>query len=45
MLRRNFRLFLVTIPHREVRLVGRLSDTDWRSVQTCFQLGFGLPPI
>lgn len=39
-----FRLFLVTLPHREVRLVGRLSDSDWQSVQACFQRGFGLSP-
>ena len=40
----HFRLFLVTLPHREVRLVGRLSDSDWQSVQACFQRGFGLSP-
>ncbi len=36
-----FRLFLVTLPHREVRLVGRLADSDWQSVRACFQHGFG----
>ena len=36
-----FRLFLVTLPQREVRLVGRLSDSDWQSVQICFRHGFG----
>jgi mRNA interferase MazF len=35
-----FRLFLVTLPQREVRLVGRLSDSDWESVQKCFESGF-----
>ena len=39
-----FRLFLVTLPHRDVRLVGRLSDSDWQSVQACFQRGFGVSP-
>ena len=38
----HFRLFLVTLPQREVRLVGRLSDLDWQSVKACFQVGFGL---
>ncbi len=36
-----FRLFLATVPQREVRLVGRLSASDWQSVRTCFQRGFG----
>ncbi|MBC8164672.1 MAG: type II toxin-antitoxin system PemK/MazF family toxin [Bryobacteraceae bacterium] len=40
----HFRLFLVTLPHREVRLVGSLSDSDWQSVQACFQRGFGISP-
>ncbi len=26
-----FRLFVVTFPQRQVRLIGRLSDADWRS--------------
>jgi mRNA interferase MazF len=34
-------LFLVTLPQREIRLVGRRSDSDSQSVQTCFQRGFG----
>ena len=38
----HFRLFLVTLPQSEVRLVGRLSISDWESVQTCFERGFGL---
>ncbi|MEQ1884483.1 MAG: type II toxin-antitoxin system PemK/MazF family toxin [Bryobacteraceae bacterium] len=36
-----FRLFLVTFPQRQVRVVGRLSDLDWHSVQSCFDAGFG----
>jgi PemK-like, MazF-like toxin of type II toxin-antitoxin system len=36
-----FRLFPVTLPQQEVRLVGRLSDSDWLSVRACFTAGFG----
>jgi mRNA interferase MazF len=36
-----FRLFPVTLSQREVRLIGRLSDSDWESVQVCFRAGFG----
>jgi mRNA interferase MazF len=36
-----FRLFPVTLPQREVRVVGRLSDADWNSVRACFKAGFG----
>lgn len=36
-----FRLFPVTLPQREVRVVGRLSDADWKSVRACFKAGFG----
>ena len=36
-----FRLFPVTLPQREVRLIGRLSDSDWESVRACFKAGFG----
>lgn len=36
-----FRLFPVTLLQREVRLIGRLSDSDWESVRLCFQAGFG----
>jgi mRNA interferase MazF len=36
-----FRLFPVTLPQREVRLIGRLSDSDWESVRKCFRAGFG----
>jgi hypothetical protein len=35
-----FRLFLVTLPHREVGLIGRLSDSDWESVRKCFESEF-----
>jgi len=37
-----FRLFPVTLPQREVRLIGRLSDSDWESVRVCFTAGFGV---
>ena len=30
-----FRLFAVTLLQREVRLVGRLSESDWTSVRAC----------
>ena len=36
-----FRLFPVTLLQREVRLVGRLSESDWASVRACFRTGFG----
>jgi mRNA interferase MazF len=36
-----FRLFPVTLPQREVRLIGRLSDSDWELVRACFRAGFG----
>jgi hypothetical protein len=36
-----FRLFPVTLPQREVRLIGRLSDWDWESVRLCLKVGFG----
>ena len=35
------RLFLVTLPHESIRIIGRLSDADWAAVQACFQNGFG----
>jgi len=35
-----FRLF-ATLPQREVRQIGRLSDADWHSVRVCFRAGFG----
>jgi mRNA interferase MazF len=36
-----FRLFPITFPQREVRLIGRLADSDWRSVQACLRIGLG----
>jgi len=33
-------LFTVTLQQREVRLIGRLSESDWTSVRTCFKAGF-----
>ena len=36
-----FRLFPVTLLQREVRLIGRLSESDWASVRACFRAGFG----
>jgi len=36
-----FRLFPVTLLQREVRLIGRLSESDWSSVRVCFQSGLG----
>ena len=35
-----FRLYPVTLPQREVRRIGRLSDDDWHSVFACFKAGF-----
>ena len=35
-----FRLFPVTLLQREVRLIGRLSESDWISVRACFKAGF-----
>lgn len=34
-----FRLFPVTFPQREIRLIGRLSDPDWAVVRACLELG------
>jgi mRNA interferase MazF len=36
-----FRLYPVTLPQHEVRLIGRLSDSDWANVRLCFREGFG----
>ena len=36
-----FRLFPVTLPQREVRPIGRLSDSDRAAVRECFRFGFG----
>ena len=34
-----FRLYPVTLPQREVRPIGRLSDPDWGAVRVCFKAG------
>ena len=34
-----FRLYAVTLTQREVRPIGRLSDTDWQSVRRCLKAG------
>ena len=36
-----FRLYPVTLPQREVRPIGRLSDVDWEAVRGCFGIGLG----
>jgi mRNA interferase MazF len=36
-----FRLFAVTLLQPEVRLIGRLSESDWISVLACFNAGLG----
>jgi mRNA interferase MazF len=36
-----FRLFPVTLLQREVRLIGRLSDSDWSLVCACVKAGLG----
>jgi mRNA interferase MazF len=35
-----FRLYLFTVQRRQVRLIGHLSDSDWKTVQSCFRAGF-----
>lgn len=35
----RFRLFLVTLLQRDVRVVGRLADRDWNEVRQRVQLG------
>jgi hypothetical protein len=37
-----FRLFPITFPQREVRLIGRLSKADWESVQICVKVGLDI---
>jgi hypothetical protein len=34
-----FRLYLVTLLQRDVRIVGRLADSDWHAVRQCVDLG------
>ena len=36
-----FRLFPVTLLQREVRQIGRLSESDWNLVRACVKAGFG----
>jgi hypothetical protein len=36
-----FRLYVVTLLQREVRVVGRLTGNDWAEVQQRVRLGFG----
>ena len=36
-----FRLYLVTLAQREARVIGRLSDPDWRNVLACLGIGLG----
>jgi PemK-like, MazF-like toxin of type II toxin-antitoxin system len=36
-----FRLFPVTLSQCEVRLIGRLSGSDWEPVRLCLKVGFG----
>lgn len=36
-----FRLYLVTLPQRDVRIVGRLAASDWHEVRQCVVLGIG----
>jgi mRNA interferase MazF len=38
-----FRLYVVTLLQRDVRVIGKLSDFDWRTVRGRFQLGLGEP--
>jgi len=34
-----FRLYMVTLPQHDVRVVGRLADKDWNEVRQRVQLG------
>lgn len=36
-----FRLYLVTLAQGEVRVIGRLSEADWREVLQCLRAGLG----
>ena len=36
-----FRLFPITFPRRDVRLIGRLSESDGAYVQACLRSGMG----
>jgi hypothetical protein len=35
----RFRLYVVTLPQRDVRLIGRLAEDDWREVRKRIELG------
>jgi hypothetical protein len=37
-----FLLFPATLLPWKVRLIGRLSESDWSSVRACFKAGFGI---
>jgi hypothetical protein len=34
-----FRLYLVTLPQRDVRIIGRLAEDDWREVRKRIEVG------
>ena len=34
-----FRLYLVTLLQRDVRVIGRLTDSDWAAVRECVKIG------
>jgi mRNA-degrading endonuclease toxin of MazEF toxin-antitoxin module len=36
-----FRLYLVTLLQRDVRVIGRLTDSDWAAVRECVRIGLG----
>lgn len=36
-----FRLYTVTLLQTDVRVIGRLSNSDWAGVQRCLKVGFG----
>jgi hypothetical protein len=36
----RFRLYLVTLLQRDVRVIGQMADDDWHAVRRCVELGF-----
>lgn len=36
-----FRLYVVTLPQGDVRVIGRLSEADWGNVLACLRAGLG----
>ena len=38
-----FRSFFVTLPARDVTVIGRLSAADWSGVQACLKLALDVP--